>query len=216
MKAGAYIALALALALTRANSGWSIEIGGELFVDLDAATFTTGDAAWTNAGTYENLEAFGAPMSGFVETTPVVWLDGQFDAFAGFASAPDGLTGLGPTTTIEAWVFNPFIESEESIVAWGDRGGPDGSNMSFNYGTNTDYGAVGHWGDDYDVGWNGTPEANVWHHLAYTFDGNTARVYLDGQLNNEKDMPGLETFEDSPIAVGAQWQQGGGALEASR
>ena len=34
----------------------------------------------------------------------------------------------------------------ETIVAWGRRGGPDGSNMSFNYGANALFGAVGHWG----------------------------------------------------------------------
>ena len=208
--------ISLALTLVAASSCLSIEIAGELFVDLDAASFTTDDLSWTNNGSYEDFAAVGAPMSGFVETTPVVWLNGTRDAFEGDASAPAGLVGSAPTATIEAWVFNPFIDSEETIIAWGDRGGPDGSNMSFNYGTNSDFGAVGHWGDSYDLGWSGTPEANLWHHLAYTFDGETSRVYLDGELNNEKRMPGLDTFAGSAIAVGAQWRSGGRSLESSR
>ncbi|MCA9217690.1 MAG: hypothetical protein KDB27_31690 [Planctomycetales bacterium] len=207
---------AIALLFSLASSLSAIEVGGVLFVDLDAASYTTGDFSWTNNGTYGDFDVIGAPMSGLIESTPVVWFDGVQDAFIGADVAPDGLVGEEPTTTIEAWVFNPAVASEETIVAWGDRGGPDGSNMSFNYGTNSDFGAVGHWGDDYDVGWNGTPKAEQWHHMAYSFDGTTARVYLDGVLNNEKDMPDLETFDGSAIAIAAQWQKGGGSLDNGR
>ena len=216
MRSITHYTLAMALALAITSTSLAIEVGGELFVDLDAATFNTDDNSWTNRGTYEDFDALGEPMSGFVETSPVVWLNGSSDAFAGNEPAPDGLVGFEPTSTIEAWVFNPIIASEETIVAWGNRGGPEGTNMSFNYGTNTDFGAVGHWGDDFDLGWRGTPQANTWHHLAYTFDGETSRVYLNGELNNEEDMPTLETFEDSPIAIGAQWQSGGGSLDNGR
>jgi hypothetical protein len=59
--------------------------------------------------------------------------------------------------------------------------------MSFNYGSNGGYGAVGHWGED--VGWNGAPAPGAWHYLAYTYDGtngNTVRVYADGVLKNTR------------------------------
>ena len=90
-----------------------------------------------------------------------------------------------------------FARQEEAMVAWGKRGGPDGANMSFNYGSDDRWGAVGHWGSA-DLGWGpndpngtgatapGTPSVGQWHHLAYTFDGATQRVYKDGALVNQE------------------------------
>ena len=68
--------------------------------------------------------------------------------------------------------------------------------MSFNYGVNGSYGAVGHWGGGPDLGWidnnntPGAPAANKWHHLVYTFDEEVYRVYADGQLWNEQSVHG--------------------------
>ena len=101
-------------------------------------------------------------------------------------AAPIGITGAG-TRSIETWVFNPAVAGEETLVAWGRRGGPEGSNISFNYGSNGTFGAVGHWGAP-DMGWNGTPAANEWHHLAYTYDGTAVRVYQDGLLKNIRNL----------------------------
>ncbi len=83
------------------------------------------------------------------------------------------------------------------MVSWGHRGGPDGTNMSFNYGFRGEWGAVGHWGGGGpDLGWvdnnwtAGVPAANKWHHLVYTYDGTTTRVYSDGLLSNEENVVG--------------------------
>src|SRR4029078_9825985 len=76
---------------------------------------------------------------------------------------PSGLVGIDPTRSIEVWTFNPAIADEETLLSWGHRGGPDGSNMSFNYGGNAQFGAVGHWGAaGPDLGWSnsgGAPQA---------------------------------------------------------
>ena len=89
--------------------------------------------------------------------------------------------------TVEAWVYNEQIPDEETILAWGKRGGPNGSNMSFGYGTNGNYGAVGHWGAP-DIGWGTVPGAGQWRHLAHTYDGITTRVYADGVLTNTESI----------------------------
>ena len=50
---------------------------------------------------------------------------------------------------------------------------------------------------------NGTTEItdNVWHHLAFTFDGKVGKVYVDGVLESEKDN--TNTFQsDDPITIG--------------
>src|SRR5581483_3986090 len=72
-------------------------------------------------------------------------------------TAPTGITGQDPSASIEAWVWNPSIPGEETMVSWGHRDGPDGSNFSFNYGNDNRWGAMGHWGSP-DMGW--TPSAN--------------------------------------------------------
>jgi hypothetical protein len=100
-------------------------------------------------------------------------------------NAPEGIVGLDPTRSIEIWVWpstdNP---NEETLVGWGKRGGPEGSNMGFLYGNNAAHGAVGHWGSP-DLGYNdggGVPASGEWHHLVYTYDGETTRVYTDNCL----------------------------------
>lgn len=50
---------------------------------------------------------------------------------------------------------------------------------------------------------NGTTEItdNVWHHLAFTFDGRVGRVYVDGKMETEKDN--TNSFQsDDPITIG--------------
>src|SRR5947208_1219331 len=84
-----------------------------------------------------------------------------------------------PAASSEAGVGNAGVANEDTMVAWGLRNGPDGSNMSFNYGSSPDYAAVGHWGSP-DIGWGPTvPAAKQWHYLAYTYDGDITRVYID-------------------------------------
>ncbi|MCA9168780.1 MAG: PEP-CTERM sorting domain-containing protein [Planctomycetales bacterium] len=206
----------------------AIEIAESLIVDLDASTFNSGDLSWANAGSYDDFDAVNAPLRISIEGTPAVYLNGS-QAFSGFNPAPEGIVGLDPTRTIEAWVFNPSIASEETVVSWGHRGGPAGTNMSFNYGNHGNYGAVGHW-DAPDLGWinndpdytAGAPEANQWHLLTYTYDGEVTRVYADGELWNEEETlllyGGLNTYDDTAIAIGSQWDSVDvltGALKAS-
>src|SRR5688500_10562323 len=177
-----------------ASTHAQVQTAGTLFIDVDATSVSVGAInVITNRGSLAGVfEARGGAA-----TVPRVALAGssgtrgvQFDgadymqhavAPGGvLVPAPAGVVGLNPTRSIEVWVLNPVIDTEETIVAWGRRGGPDGSNMSFNYGVNGVFGAVGHWGAGPDVGWNpagGAPQAGQWHHLVYTYDGTTARVY---------------------------------------
>src|SRR5581483_5796014 len=93
-------------------------------------------------------------------------------------NSPDDLNN-NSARSIEVWVLNPTIDSgEESMVSWSRRGGPDGTNESFSYGSNY---VVGEWGGEYDMTWtSGAPTADVWHNLTFTYDGNgTEDVYVD-------------------------------------
>lgn len=213
----ALAATAIVTASARAGAP-AIEMAGDLFADLNPAGFNTGTGVWENScGTcIGDFIADGAPvLATSTEGATGITLDGTNDFFTG-PTAPAGLTGLDPTRSIEVWAFNPNIVGEETLVSWGNRGGPDGSNMSFNYGNHGAFGAVGHWGAP-DIGWvdaGGAPAAGEWHHLVYTYDGTTTRVYSDGALMNSEVVGAgvINTHPNAPVRIGSQSEGADGAI----
>ncbi|MCP5526483.1 MAG: Ig-like domain-containing protein [Verrucomicrobiales bacterium] len=191
---------ALLLASGLASSAW----GQSVLVDLDAAD--AGQFFWPNRGTLggEFAEvglAVDFPTIESINGVPCVTLKGGGEAYSG-PITPAELEGASPCT-IEVWVYNPSLSDEETVVAWGKRGGPDGSNMSFNYGGNATWGAVGHWGAP-DMGWGGSnPAPGYWHYLVYTYNGTTAIVYDNGLEKYREDMV-LAIHPLNPINIGAQ------------
>ncbi len=197
-------------------------------IDVDARNLALGPLAfWTNNGALGGQFKAGpvsasVAMAGGVKS---VTFDGT--NYMTGPVAPYWMTGDSPRT-VEAWVYNPQLADEETVFSWGRRGGPDGSNCSFNHGTNPSYGAVGHWGGA-DVGWNGAIAAGRWNHIAYTWDPNAtaAVVYSDGQpANTNIYSNGLDTWSvnDTPepdavpltFVLAAQTDSSGAITEALR
>jgi hypothetical protein len=191
-----------------------VQVAENLLIDVNANTFTTGSGTWANAGSL--LGAFSSDG-----TSPTRWsmdggvgvlLDGQ-DHFIGPMSTA-GIHAAG-SVSLEVWAYQGNIKAEETLVAWGRRGS-DGQNMSFNYGTDDRWGAVGHWGAT-DIGWGpndpvgvtnggrapGTPVEGQWHHLTYTYDGSVQKLYKNGVLVNQ-DTSALNIFSGFPVQIGAQ------------
>lgn len=211
----------MAAGLLSATTQAQVQSAGELFVNVDATALAEGPVtSIANSGTLGGVfqttggDSTMIPVIATAGGTKGIQFDGtdflQLATGAGgdLILAPAGLTGESPTRSIEVWALNPDIASEETLVSWGHRGGPDGSNMSFNYGSNLAYGAVGHWGSP-DIGWNnngGGPAADKWHHLVYTQDGSVTRIYADGDLANFEYLEEriLNTYPDTPISIGSQ------------
>ncbi|UCG46121.1 MAG: LamG domain-containing protein [Phycisphaerales bacterium] len=208
--------ISIFLALLMAGAGQAaIIVAGNLLVDLDASSLPTGPlATWTNAGALGNFSAQGAPVVEDVDGMRTVTFDGTC-WFDGPTSVPS-IEGADDRS-IEIWAYNPSsppIPGEESTVSWAHRGGPNGTNMSFNYGNHNLWGAVGHWGGDtHDMGWWGThspaPASDEWWHLTYTYDGISARVYVNGVEESVRTIP-LNTYGGNIIRVGAQANGDGG------
>lgn len=214
---------ALATAGVIPSAGAQIQTAPPLFVDVDATALPLGViAAATNAGTLGGVfQGFSSPAiaSSPGGTARGIEFNGTsymilVNSVGGARIAPPaGLVGLDPTRSIEVWAYNPSIADEETLLSWGHRGGPAGSNMSFNYGLNAAFGAIGHW-DAPDIGWNVTPAANQWHHLVYTYDGTTTRVYADGVLMNSEILGAgvINTYANTSIQLAAQLEGDGVAV----
>jgi len=208
-------------------------------VDINPTTLADGTPAdnIANAGTLGGVfKATGAP-----DTVPVIdqpaanalsgtvgiRMDGTdylqlVDAGGATIPSPASITGVDPKVTIEAWAWNPIVATEETMLSWSHRGGPDGSNFSFNYGSSTAFGAMGHWGSP-DLGWGTVPARSLWHHLVYTYDGLTQRAYVDGAQTSSELLGenGLNIYPDFPINLGTQTEANGtfsqrGALTLGR
>lgn len=196
-----------------------LQVAGDLFVNVDATSASEGSLpSIPNAGTLGGLfEARGGgatvPAVTTINGVRAITFDGSdflqlVGELGGSATPPPaGLVGGNPSTTIELWTLNPTIADEETLVSWGKRGGPDNSNVSFNYGSHGTWGAMGHWGAS-DMGWaneGGAPSPNLWHHLVYTYDGATQKVYSDGILLNTEALPGgLNIHAGTSILIAAQ------------
>lgn len=166
----------------------------DVVIRLDATQLPEGPLpTWQNTGSH----AGDFVSDGTVVPQVITVSDVRGVSFLGGTSGPDGTHYRGPDAfilsgpamrTVEAWVYNPSPQGEEAVFAWGRRGGPDGSNVSFGHGTDATFGAVGHWGAGPDIGWNGTAVFGRWTHIAYTYDGFTGSVYTDGELANSEEM----------------------------
>ncbi|NQV32471.1 MAG: discoidin domain-containing protein, partial [Phycisphaeraceae bacterium] len=211
------VILCLLTVMTQQVDAARVEVAEELLVDLRAEDLVSGTVTeWPNRGSLGGVfTAVGTPVVGAVgDWDGAVSLDGD-SYFVGPDSSP-GIDGPNPTRSIEIWAYKIGINGEQTMVHWGTRGGPDGTNMAFNYGNNGSFGAVGHWGGA-DLGWGGAhapnPALESWWHLVYTHDGTTTRLYVNGDPAGEE-ATNLNTDRASPIRVGAQSDNSGAGIEA--
>ncbi|MGB2866283.1 MAG: LamG-like jellyroll fold domain-containing protein, partial [Sedimentisphaerales bacterium] len=196
-----------------------VTVAEDLLVDLRAEDLPYGEGAttWPNHGSLGDFTADGSPLVEDVAGMKAVTFDGGswFDG----PTSTAGIEGDG-TRSIEVWAYNPSLgEPEETTVSWAHRGGPDGTNMAFNYCTHGTWGSVGHWGGAHDMGWWGShspaPAASTWWHLTYTHDGTATRIYVNGVEESVIDPMTLDTHGGTPIRVAAQADGTGAGVESA-
>jgi len=198
----------------------------DILIDIDLTEEESGPAETIlNTGSLEgDFEAeFDIPNIETVDGVNAVTLDGNNDWYIGPDASP--LTG-NTDRSVEAWVWNPSVPSEETIFAWGRRGGPDASNFSMLYGNHPSYGALGAWGGNADMPFypgGGAPEPNEWHHLVLTYNSqsNERSIYVDGELTNSENNGSFfdtHEFDDTglalPMVIGNQNEPNGTRTDA--
>jgi beta-xylosidase len=94
---------------------------------------------------------------------------------------PSSMLGNG-SYTVNMWVLNPEINTEETLVSWTSKGGDNLSNAAVGYGTSKSAGAATHLGWA-DLGYKHVPKADEWHLITMVFDGTMERIYVDGTLD---------------------------------
>jgi hypothetical protein len=167
------------------------------FVNLDATVLPAGPLpVWTNNNALG--WSFVAPTGAVANVQVVNGTKGV--VFNG----TNYYTGLGTPSfmaanasrSVEGWILNPDVAGEETVFAWGRRGGnPDGSNSAFSHGRDAGFGALQFWGGGPDVPWGtnatqiaqNTP-AGQWTHVAYTYDNTTGirACYVNGAYANSE------------------------------
>ena len=190
----------------------SIIIADGLVLLLDARGLNSGPVTeWQNAGLLGGTftPEFDSPVAEDVAGVRALTLSGSNDWLTG-PPASESLVGNNPHS-IEAWVNNPDVGTQETIISWGRQSGTLGGLNSMNHGTQNIYGGVEHWGGAYSAGWENKEEESIWTHVLYTYNGaGQSTLYINSEEVNAKSHGPLAIYSTDtsnrplPITIGAQ------------
>jgi hypothetical protein len=140
------------------------------------------------------------------------WVEGKFGSAVEVKKDGDRIVmPLSPTLdltdelTVEAWVKTSSVAVRTDIVSKHEGGG---------YALIIDEGGV--FRASFHIAGSYTParsasklEADKWYYLAATYDGESLKVYIDGELEGETPAQGEVTSTDVPLVVGGNSGPGG-------
>ncbi|MDE0636153.1 MAG: LamG domain-containing protein [Candidatus Poribacteria bacterium] len=139
------------------------------------------------------------------------WVETEFGTGLKFPGDGSGYILIDSTKHLELHKLSieAFVKVEASTGKWQgivckQRAGCADRNYGIWVNPNTnalhaEIGANGQCG--FNVGGQTVLTDNEWHHLAFTFDGETGRVYVDGELEAEK-ANAVSFQSDTPLTIG--------------
>jgi len=194
---------------------------GDLIANLQPSDLNASSKVWTNrtsnASTVGNFSTVGG---GNLNVTNLTWNSQAINALfinqtVGNAVQSAGLAPVEILTnnpvSAEAWIYATAVSEQNSCATgYGIQGGSSSpeEDREFNYSVPGSGGGVSGDFGNYDTQWGTTPAPGAWHYLAWTYDGATVRLYLDGVLNaiNSPATP-LQT-QSTVIGIGAGLSSG--------
>jgi protocatechuate 3,4-dioxygenase beta subunit len=149
------------------------------------------DSIGSNNGTLRNASyAVGIAGQSFV-TGP--------DQYVEVPDSPD--LDIPQYVTIEAWVNPAGAGGDRVILSKGDSNVGDGWHMMLRQGNTLAVHA--RYGTDWQlIETADTVPAGSWHHVAYTYDGAQARLYIDGVEKASRAFSGLIQQNGRPLKIG--------------
>jgi len=175
--------------------------GTEPLVDLRVEDLADGTVAeWGNAG------RLGGVFRPLVASPAVRLIDGrravEFEygpavlslepqSMVADVAAPPGL-GAETPVTVAAWVYSPGVAAEsETVLSWHAFGGDNGTDIRYGAQQRIHLEASAYYGPRGGVRFpvETSPEPSRWHHVAWVIDGDTIRLYANGEPVGEKVRP---------------------------
>jgi hypothetical protein len=161
----------------------------------EGAGTTVADAAGENDGTVE-----GATWSTGGRYGDALQFDGEEDC----VSVPDSASlQLGDEFTLEAWV-KPVSPLHADPIIYKESGGGYSYSLGLGY---TQDGRLEGWAEDESeeqehVVSPAPLSSRKWTHVAYTYDGDKMRLYVDGTLVATKEVGTASFASDGPLSIG--------------
>jgi hypothetical protein len=174
----------------------AVRTEGDLIANLQSGDLNATSRIWTNRSSNASAVGnFSTAGGGDLAVTNLTWNSQTVKAlFVGenLGSAvqsalpvPPEIAGNNPVSA-EAWIYATAVNEQNSCaIGYGVQGGPSlpEEDREFNYSVPGSGGGVSGDFGSYDTQWATTPAPGAWHYLAWTYDGYTVRLYLDGVLN---------------------------------
>ena len=193
--------------LAKQGNAYAIQKGEEKLFDsqnmvsywsFDEATSTIAyDNQSTNNGTLTNGPTWQS-SSNCVSGSCL-----SFNGTNNYVGVPDD-TSLKPSQiTAEVWVYPTVISVNQAILGKGDGGSTGGGYNFVIYSSNyPSFWIYDGTGNLQNLSFNVGISANQWYHLVYTYDGTTAKAYVNGIYKNSLSVSGF-TQKNIPLGIGS-------------
>jgi hypothetical protein len=203
---------------------FGVRFEGDLIVNLQSTDLSAGSNLWTNrTSNPQSVGNFTTLGGANLNVVAVLW-NGQTvntlfvnstpnNSVQSALASPSEIVSNSPVS-VEAWLLAVSVSPKRAIVNYGWQGGPGApvEDREFSYDTGGSGVISGDFGN-LDTAWATTPNTNVWHYVAYTWDGSAITGYLDGLRNVQRNVGAIcktvPTFVQIGSGIGGTGVNGG-------
>lgn len=192
------------LSVNAAETQAAVIVAGELIADLRAVDLDANSTTWTNRDTAGDSVGNFTAKVGNLSVASVGGVDKALyvnqsvdNSVLSSGTVPASVTG-NSTRSVEAWIYAEGLRNSQGVVSWGNPSNDAFSRFTYANGGN---GLLSAWFND--TGWEGaTLPTGEWVHVAWTYDGDLTRGYINGSLIAAPDQPTLNTTSTT-VTIGA-------------